>query len=273
MSNGKLNRKFGSGIKRAFTTTSKETLDGMAEALRQWGYTGKDGSQLDAETLLQAVSDSVNSGVNYYTPDGYAAIAQEAQEEKYTNEEAEFSLRVQNLLDKAKEVGDQYHRQIEQSIAKGYIDHESINEYEDEADDHIEAKTKSNSPASTNEVAAEEPIATSYTEPELKQREQEQKQRDLADNKVKGPATGQDDLVDEFMGVGQTSDVFGMTNPLEKPQEPSKKQATLEGVPESKVKDTKIDVDGVGEISADKVLAHIREKMSDIELFIKCVRG
>jgi hypothetical protein len=246
----------------------------MAEALRQYGYAGKDGKPLDAETLLQAVSDSVNSGVNHYTPAGHAAIAQEAQEERYTTEEAEFSLRVQNLLDKAKQVSEQYQRQIEQSIAKGYIDHESINEYEAEADDHIEAKTKSNSTESTDEVATEEPIATEYTEADIRKREQEQQQRNLVEQKTKREEVGgQDALVDEFMGAGQTSDVFGMTNPLEKPQEPSEKQATLEGVLESTIKGTMIDVEGVGEVSADKVLAHIKEKMDDIKSFIKCARG
>jgi hypothetical protein len=225
VASGKDNRKFGFNIYPTFNSRSNETFDGMAETLRQYGFQGRDGAELDAEELLQMVSESVNQGVVHMTPEGNARLVAEMAEENYTQEQAQFSLRLQDLLVKAQRISEDEYKAMKEVIAKGYITPDNIDDEEADLDDYIARRSTENSETGDRESRGEEPLLQDYSQEELEQRNSDQKQKvseiaeqEFAEIRRAVAAKSVDTIVDEMFGdKGRTEDVFGMTNPMQKP--------------------------------------------------------
>jgi hypothetical protein len=222
---GKKNAKFGFNIYPTFNSRSDETFDGMAETLRQYGFQGRDGAELDAGELLAMVTESVNQGVVHMTPEGNARLVAEMAEENYTQEQAQFSLRLQDLLVKAQQISEDEYKAMKEVIAKGYITPDNIDDEEADLDDYIARRSTENSETGDRESRGEEPLLQDYSQEELEQRNSDQKQKvseiaeqEFAEIRKAVAAKSVDTIVDEMFGdTGRTEDVFGMTNPMQKP--------------------------------------------------------
>ncbi|MDD5084224.1 MAG: PLxRFG domain-containing protein [Candidatus Moranbacteria bacterium] len=168
---------------------NSQPFDGMAEALRQYGY------DVDGENALIEQLDSSLRGHGVYTPSGHEALLEVQQQERVNEETARHALRIESLLETAQQHDNDFGTPYYQTLlAKNDLSDEDIQAWEqdlhdDREDRHQESLRNSQAPSSG------EAGLTGYTEQDLAEREREQKQRakDAAQAELKAKQKAQAD--------------------------------------------------------------------------------
>lgn len=222
-------KRLGHGIKRIFNAGPKaQSYDGMAEALRQYGF-----DTTDANDLVDKVSRAINQNEKIYSPVGYELHTAIKAEEELNDQEAHYAMRIESLYEIAKQHDNDFGTNFLPIILKeSDLSVDNINAWEqdlhdDRADRHQKDDENSQAKVSGKANTGISGELESYTESNIAAREQEKKQQDKqhqADElkaKQKEKADKEiDNIFDDMAGLTpKTADVFGMTSPIEKPKE------------------------------------------------------
>jgi ATP:corrinoid adenosyltransferase len=263
--------KKGSGIMRVFTKTGKnaKTYDEMAEALRQYGY-----DVPDASSLVDQVSRAVNQGEKLYTPKGHEHHAAIMAEEKVSEEQARHVQRLQALYETAQQHDSDFGTNFHDTLLKlDDLSDDNLSEWEQDLHDDRQSRAKTTDDQGINgdskTQAPEEHQASelgSYTQQEITEREQRQKQL-AAEEKTKEKQAKQkeevaktvDELPGQMLGDQGSGDIFGHTSGMEKVKEGEIPDLTEQKVAKPEAKNTVFTED-----AAEKARALLRSKLGQL---------
>jgi L-rhamnose mutarotase len=189
----------------------------MAELLR----TSHNFDIADANDLVDKVSRAINQNEKIYNNAGYENLAKIQYEEKINQDHAEHVQRVEGLLNLAKEAGSEHYSMLKDMINKNQFPENEISSWEQDLNDIIQENNARRTSASSQDSVE---ALSSYTEQELRDREQQAAKRAKQDAEqarkdelIRSEKASGYDVFDEMAGnVPKTGDVFGMSNPMEK---------------------------------------------------------